>query len=244
MCGRYALTTPPDVLAKLFQITAGTALTGLVPRYNLAPSQPAPVIRCARDSAERHLDMLRWGLVPFWADDPQVGYRMINARCESVAEKPAYREAFASRRCLVPADGFFEWRTEGGRKQPYFIHHADGELLAFAGLWERWRRGEERLESFTIVTAPANGRVRELHDRMPAIIPPEKFGQWLDPEVQDAGTLRTLLGPAPDELLSMHAVSRRVNRPENDDATLLEEVVPETSDPTPQSGEQMGLFGE
>jgi putative SOS response-associated peptidase YedK len=200
MCGRYALTTPADVLAKLLEATAGALVVAGAERwparYNLAPTQLAPVVRRGPEEDERRLDVMRWGLVPSWADDPKIGSRMINARSETVATRPAFREAFVRRRCLVPADGFFEWQKVGDAKQPYFIHAADESPLVFAGLWERWRREEETVESFTILTTEANASMRSLHDRMPAILSPAAWPAWLDTGQSDASTLGSMLAPA------------------------------------------------
>ena len=240
MCGRYALTTPSDVLAKLLEITSGSALGGYALRYNLAPSEPAPVIRLSRDGTERSLDLLQWGLVPFWADDPKVGYKMINARSETAAEKPAYRRAFERRRCVVPADGFYEWQKLHRAKQPYLIRRIDGDPMIFAGLWDRWRgQADEPVDTFTILTTAANDQLRPLHDRMPVILEPEDVESWLDPAVSDAARLGPLLRPAADGVLTTHPVSVRVNKPENDDPSLLEPV----EAPVQQPDDQIGLFG-
>lgn len=239
MCGRYALTTPADVLAKLLEITSGGALAGYAARYNLAPTQPAPVVRLVRDGSHRSLDMLRWGLVPFWADDPSIGSRMINARAESVADKPAFRRPFERRRCIVPADGFFEWRKLADRKQPYFIHRCDGAPTLFAGLWDRWRDDDaaEPLDTFTIITTRANEQLATLHDRMPVVLEPEDAEPWLD--VEDPGRGRSLLRPAAPGVLAMHPVGTRVNKPEHDDPEILERI--EEPPPAPRE-RQLGLF--
>lgn len=194
----------------------------LRPRYNLAPSQDAAVVRS--ENGERRLSLLRWGLIPPWAPDANIGHRLINARIETAAVKPAFRAAFARRRCLVPADGFYEWRREGAVRQPWLITRRDGTPIAFAGLWERWqvpegaalrgalaeRRPGEVVETFTILTTQANVALRPLHHRMPVILSAEAFGPWLAGE-----TVR--LGPAPDDGLTMRRVDLRVNNPRNDD---------------------------
>jgi len=207
------------------------AALNLRPRYNLAPSQPAAVVRA--EDGERRLAMLRWGLIPAWADDPRIGHRLINARAESVAEKPAFRAAFRRRRCLVPADGFYEWTRQGKVRTPWLVTPRGGGLMAFAGLWERWRvPASARLsgslaerspgdvvETFTVLTTEANAPMRALHHRMPVILPPQAFDAWLS-----GGEVA--LGPAPDDLLAMHAVSLRVNNPRHDDPECVLPAAP------------------
>ncbi len=236
MCGRYALMSSTELLVELFRLAGGAA--HLEPRYNIAPTQTAPVIRVSRDG-ERRMEMFRWGLVPYWAKSLDVGARAINARSESAAEKPLYREAFRRRRCLVPADGFFEWRRTGRTKQPYLIRMRDETPFAMAGLWERWPGNaghEDMVESFTILTTEPNELVRPLHDRMPVIIAREDFGQWLDRSQCDPDAIRALCRPLPAQEMETHAVSRRVNAPANDDPACIERV--EVAD----EGEQMSLF--
>ncbi|MCA9285397.1 MAG: SOS response-associated peptidase [Phycisphaerales bacterium] len=223
MCGRYALSTPIDVVAAVLGAdldgASGAGLFG--PRYNIAPTQQAPVVRVV--DGRRVLGLLHWGLVPSWAKDRSIGNRMINARSESVAEKPAFRAALRRRRCLVPADGFYEWQRlgEGTRapKQPWFIHAAGDGLLAMAGLWERWKEpGGETLDSFTILTTEANALMRPLHDRMPVLLAPEAYERWLDPAQQESADATALLVPAPEKVLAAHKVSTHVNSPRNDDS--------------------------
>jgi putative SOS response-associated peptidase YedK len=219
MCGRFALTSPPDVLAALFRLDDVPALQ---PRYNVAPTQQIPAVR-QRDG-RREMVLLHWGLVPFWADDASIGSRMINARSESAANKPAFRAAFRKRRCLIPADGFYEWQKQGKTKQPYYIHRADDQPLAFAGLWERWEKGDEPIESCTILTTSPNKLLAELHNRMPVVLEPEDFERYLDPAVEDAVALESLLGPAAEGVLAAHPVSTHVNKPANDDPRCVEPV--------------------
>jgi putative SOS response-associated peptidase YedK len=230
MCGRYALMSDPELLVELFALAG---LPRLKPRYNIVPTQQAPVVRApgrgdSRDEGRRRLDFLHWGLIPSWAKDPTIGARMINARSETAGEKPAFRSALRRRRCLVPADAFYEWQKRAGGKQPYCIRMRDGRPFAFAGLWERWvPRGEndeeiEPIESFTILTTAPNALMKKLHDRMPVIIPREAFELWLDEKVQDPGKLRDLLGPISEDLIEAFAISRRINSPRNDDAACLE----------------------
>jgi len=228
MCGRFSLATPPEEIARFFNLVA---LPRLKPRYNIAPTQDCAVIRAPGDDA-RELVMMRWGLIPSWAKDMAIGNRMINARGESVGEKPAFRAAFRKRRCLVPADGFYEWKKDGKAKQPYWIGRPGRVLFAFAGLWERWQgEGAEPIESFTIITTDANDAISGLHDRMPAILDPAQYDAWLDPANEDAGALSDMLDPAPVKMLEFHPVGTRINSPKNDDPSLLE--------PPPQT-----LFGE
>ncbi len=212
MCGRYTLTHPGDLLEEL-GVDSPPQLT---PRYNVAPTQNAPVVRAAAQGGRR-LDLLRWGLVPFWAQDPKIGNRMINARSETAAEKPSFRHALKQRRCVVPADGFYEWKkVGGGAKQPYHIHLHDRRPFVFAGLWERWTKGPEPIESFTILTTSPNDKVAELHDRMPVILPREAWDLWLDPSVGDAARVAALMGPCDSGEITFVPVSKMVNRPGND----------------------------
>ena len=220
MCGRYTITTPLEGLRAVFLFEESP---NLAPRYNVAPSQDVPVIRLNAEG-RRELAMVRWGLIPFWAKDKAIGYKMINARAETVAQKPAFREALQRRRCLVVADGFYEWqKREEGPKQPHHITLKGGGPMAFAGLWERWadRETSETVQSCTIVVTEANELLRPIHDRMPVIIAPEDFDAWLDasggPEVAQA-----LLRPFPSGALEDHPVSTRVNKPQNDDPSLIE----------------------
>lgn len=218
MCGRYSLTTPVEALARLFGFAERP---NLVPRVNIAPGQEVAALR-ADDEGGRHFAWLRWGLVPSWAKDEKIGYRMINARAESVADKPAFRAAFCKRRCLILADGFYEWRAEAGGKQPYRITLADGRPFAFAGLWECWEgAGRNRpLETCSIVTTEANARLRVLHDRMPVILEGADCAAWLDPDATAAAT-RPLLRPLAPEETTFHAVSRRLNSATADDPALI-----------------------
>jgi len=232
MCGRYSLTTPVEALARLFGFAERP---NLLPRVNIAPGQEVAVLR-ADEAGTRHFAWLRWGLVPCWAKDEKIGYRMINARAESVAEKPAFRAAFRKRRCLVLADGFYEWRAEKGGKQPYRITLADGRPFAFAGLWESWENaGAERpLESCTIVTTVANARLRALHDRMPVILEGADGEAWLDPATP-AAAARTLLRPFAVEKTTYYPVSRRLNSPAVDDPSLLAPTAGEVPPPDASS---------
>lgn len=222
MCGRYAQFTSPGDIAEIFGATLDSADVG--PRYNAAPMQWLPVIR-QRPSGERVVQMLRWGLLPSWAKDETIANRLINARAETLAEKPSFRSALRKRRCIVPADGFYEWAKRPDGKQPYYIHAADGSILAFAGLRERWTRPDdgEIIDSFTIVTTAANDRVRALHDRMPVILAPEAVARWLDPATKP-DALTDLLGPCPDARLALHPVTRAVGNVHNEGPALIAAV--------------------
>jgi len=215
MCGRYTLTSSGEELALLFDISD---LPMVLPRYNLAPTQEAAVVRVPAPGEPRRLDLLKWGLIPYWAKEASIGNRMINARSESVAEKPAYRWSFRKKRCLIPADGFYEWKKEGKLKQPYLIHRQDGKPFAFAGLWSSWKSPDQErpIETFTILTTDANDLLRPLHDRMPVIVDPENFDLWLDPKIEDAAKLQPLLAPHAVDGFETFPVSRAVNSPAND----------------------------
>lgn len=228
MCGRYSLTTAPEAMRALFGFEN---LPNLPPRYNIAPTQQVAVVRAPGDGGKaglRELVMMRWGLIPHWAKDASIGARMINARAETLAEKPSFREALKTRRCLVPADGFYEWRTEDGRKQPFRIGMKGGALFAFAGLWERWTATAtgggltegERVESVTIVTTDANEKLRPIHPRMPVILPPEAFDGWLDP-ANDTAAARALLKPYPAEPMAFYRVRPAVNNARNDEPDCI-----------------------
>ena len=200
----------------------------LEPSFNVAPSQDVYVV--VKTGGLRRLDTFHWGLVPFWAKDPSTGNKMINARAESIAEKSAYKRSFKKRRCIIPADGFYEWKKVPGQKakQPYFIHRADGEPMAFAGLWEIWRpaddveRTSDPLRSCTIITGQPNEKIAEIHDRMPVMLPPSAWEAWLDPENDDLEALGKLLVPAPASLLELHPVSRAVNNVRDNGPELIE----------------------
>lgn len=220
MCGRYMLATPRERLVERFRTQHAVEL---VPRYNIAPSESVAAIRESVNQ-ERELVLLRWGLVPSTIKDTKNGYRMINARAETLSQRPAFRSAFAHRRCLIPADGFYEWRHTNGTKQPYFVRARDEDLLAFAGLWERWQRGEQVIESCTIITTDANESLASIHHRMPVILPEDTYDRWLDSSVQDPGTLQPLLLPYDTTKLVAYPVCKRVNHPKNDDAECIRQL--------------------
>ena len=218
MCGRYNLIEDARALVDFFTLDNSLEM---LPRYNIAPSQDIPVVR--QDREGRELSLLRWGLIPHWAKDHKIGYRMINARAETVAQKPSFRTAFRRRRCLIPATGFYEWKKVAGGKQPYNIRMKDGGLFAFAGLWERWKGGDGNLvESCTIIVTDANDLVRPVHERMPVILDPADYGTWLDPGLQEPARLRPLLVPHPSAGMDLYPVSSRVGSPANDDPQLVQ----------------------
>jgi putative SOS response-associated peptidase YedK len=215
MCGRYTLAQTGQ-LPMVFEISE----IRIPPRFNIAPTQEVPVVRLSREKG-RYLDSLKWGLVPHWSKDSSVGARMINARSETVEKKPSFRDAFRQRRCLVPADGFFEWKKAPGGKQPYFIGMSDRSLFAFAGLWEYFARAGEELETFTILTCEPNALLSQIHDRMPVILARQSYGRWLDPDT-DAKILHSLLAPYPAEEMTTYPVSKLVNSPRNDVPACIE----------------------
>lgn len=219
MCGRFSLFDSTEILGREFGIPVGIELPS---RYNVAPTQEIAAVRSRPDGGGRELVLLRWGLIPYWAKDPSIGARMINARAETVSVMPAFRDAFRSRRCIVPASGFYEWQKQGRVKQPYHIRLRERGVMALAGLWERWQgAGVEPIESCTVLTTESNELVAPLHDRMPVILSPENYDRWLDPFVNDPAALRPLLAPFPPNLLVADPVSRRLNDPAADDASLL-----------------------
>ena len=202
MCGRYALHSNPEVVALLFGLSEVPAYA---PRYNIAPSSQVLIVR------QNEAAMVRWGLVPRWAKDPTIGVKMKNARAESVAEKPSFREAFRKRRCLIPANGFYEWKPEGGRKQPYYIYPSGGALFAFAGLWEQWND----LQTCTVITTEANDKMATVADRMPVIVSPAEYSAWLE-----GGEVP--LCACPDLAIDVRRVSRAVNNARMDSPDLIE----------------------
>lgn len=225
MCGRYTLSSKGDEVALLFDLQE---IPQLPLRYNIAPTQETAVVRVERPGEPRRLDLLRWGLIPYWAKEASIGNRMINARAESVAEKPAYRWSFRKKRCLIPTDGFYEWKKEGKAKQPYLIRRKDAKPFAFAGLWDRWQDPERGpIDTFTILTTDANELIRPLHDRMPVILDPRDFDLWLDPAFENRESLQPLLAPFDPGQMETFPVSRAVNSPANDVADCIEPLTME-----------------
>ena len=225
MCGRYSLKTPVERLSEQFQFPE---FLPLKPRYNVAPSQDVAVVRLLPGDTDRKLATLRWGLIPAWAKDPTKGVQPINAMSETAAEKPMFRDAFKRRRCLIPADGFYEWKHEGGRKQPVYICMKDHQPFAFAGLWERWAGEEDDfIESCTLLTTEPNELLAQVHNRMPVILDRKDYDLWLDPAVQKVESLKPLLRPYQVDQMTYYPVNLRVNNLRNDDALCVE--------PLPQS---------
>ena len=233
MCGRYTSRTPAADLAAYFGVDEVVA-PDLGARFNVAPTDETYAV--AESSDGRRLGTFRWGLVPFWAKDVKVGAKMINARAEGLVDKPAFRRPFERRRCIIPADGFYEWeRVSAKRKQPWYITRADGKPMAFAGLWESWRpvkgSDEGKIRSCVIITGEPNEAVARLHDRMPVMLPPEVWDVWLDPANDDVVSLQGLLVPAPSELLELVPVSTAVNTVTNDGPELIEPIDPDAPSP-------------
>ena len=227
MCGRYTLSTPGAAVAELLELGQAPQLA---PRYNIAPTQESAVVRLA--GGHRSLDHLRWGLVPYWASEPGIGNRMINARSETVTDKPAFRDSFRRRRCLVPADGFFEWRRTPAGKQPYLFRLTDGGPFAFAGLWDRWVPHDgPPIESFTVLTTRANALVEAIHDRMPVILPPQHHHLWLDPRKSERTRLSALLQPLPADAMTVFPVSTAVNRSAHDEPECVAPLADWQNDP-------------
>jgi putative SOS response-associated peptidase YedK len=218
VCGRYALYTDPETLMTLFELS--DVPKDLVPRYNIAPSQEVSAVRRGADGG-REWVRLKWGLVPSWAKAATGGYKMINARSETAAQRPAFRGPLARRRCLLPADGFYEWRRPagGGRATPYFIHRRDGRPMALAGIWDRWQGDGGTVESCAILTTAANAVVAAVHDRMPVLVARSNHARWLDPAATEVPA--ALLAPAPPDALALHAVGPGVNSPRNDVPELV-----------------------
>lgn len=236
VCGRYFLTATVTAIAAEFD--AGDHLSADAtppPRFNIAPGQLLPIVR--RRETGRELASAWWGLLPKWAQDESIASRLINARSETVHEKPSFRDALRHRRCLIPSSGFYEWKREAGGKQPFACLREGGALHAMAGLWEAWRNPEtgQTRETCTILTCPANTRLRVVHDRMPVILHPVDWDLWLDPRIERVEPLRALFRSDPARLWTIRPVSRRVNNPRNDDSALLE--------PEPAESEGHGLFG-
>ena len=242
MCGRYTQTASGEAIAKAFGLKSAPDVQ---PRYNIAPTQAISAIvqssyhqsestdQRPEQHPEQHLEeptgrehrFFQWGLVPSWSKDPKIGSRMINARSETVAEKPSFRAALKRRRCLVLADGFYEWQRTNGKKQPYYIQVEDQDIFGFAGLWETWQNGEgSHLETCTILTTEPNGLMETIHNRMPVIIHPEDFDLWLDPSLQDGRHVQHLLRPYEDEAMDAYAVSTAVNNPRNEQPECIEPI--------------------
>ena len=219
MCGRFTSTKPVEVYAELFKARAGDLF--VEPRFNIAPT--FDVLACRAMPAGRELTLLHWGLIPAWAEDKKIGYRTINARAETAAVKPAYRSAFRRQRCLIAADGFYEWRPGKPKKQPYYIRMKEGKPFAFAGLWERWEpEGAEAVDSCTIIVTTANDLISQIHDRMPVILAPQDYELWLDPEVHEPDKATPLLKPYPEKEMEVYPVGFGVNSPKHEGEGLIQ----------------------
>jgi len=213
MCGRFALKAPPRTIQEHFHLPETIELS---PRFNIAPSQTIAVVRCLQGEKTRQLVMLRWGLIPPWAKDMKIGYKMINARSETLAQKPSFRAAFKKRRCLIVADGFYEWKHAGRIKEPFYVQLENGAVFGFAGLWESWKSPDGNIvESCTVITTSANELIRKIHDRMPVILLPADYETWLQDSTPEQ-RLQQLLAPYPAEVMEMYRVSSEVNSPKND----------------------------
>lgn len=238
MCGRFSLTSPVEAMSRLFGFSE---LPNLAPRYNIAPSQDIAVVRSSPEGGGRELAMLRWGLIPSWAKERDFGARTINARAETVAEKPSFRAAYKKRRCLVPADGYYEWKKASDGKQPYRFCRQDDGLFAFAGLWEHWRDpadGEE-LQTCTIIVCEAGAFTQPVHHRMPVIVQPDLFPLWLGEEATGSEDAAAVLRAANDDGMKAYAVSRRVNSARNDDTGCVEALTePEVNNGDEECGEE------
>jgi putative SOS response-associated peptidase YedK len=219
MCGRYALDGNPVAIGKRFGLQV--SLRQITPHFNVAPGMMMPIIKLEKEPVAV---LAKWGLIPFWATDPRIGYRMINARAETLAEKPAFRKPFISRRCLVPASGFYEWRVFDKEKVPYFIRLKDAELFTFAGLYDIWKDVEgKQLLTFTIITTAPNKLMEPIHNRMPAILTPQSEKDWLNPD-SAPGKLGEMLKPYPEKDMTAHPISTHVNNPDNDTREIINEI--------------------
>jgi putative SOS response-associated peptidase YedK len=220
MCGRFTLRTPKERIKREFQLQEEPFVEA---RYNIAPTQNVLAVRQSTDG--REAVELKWGLIPSWAKDASMGARLINARSETVTEKPSFREAFKRRRVIIPADGIYEWRRAGGSKQPYFFHMRDDRVFGFAGLWDKWRDEEgEVIESCTILTTEANEVFRAVHDRMPVILHPDAYNEWLSDDPRGVSALKELLHSYPSSEMVTYPVSSRVNSPQNQGEDLIKQL--------------------
>jgi putative SOS response-associated peptidase YedK len=226
VCNRYRLTHSKQYLAERFE--AADEIDDH-PRYNIAPTQQVLIVRKEHGEKTRHFTTMRWGLIPSWAKDISIGNRTLNARSETVTKTPAFRDSILKKRCLIPADGFYEWQKMGSVKQPFCFEVGEGEVFALAGLWDEWTSPDgEIIESCTILTTGPNSLVAELHDRMPVIVPPEKYGLWLDPDVMDFAAIRDILKPYDANLMRRYPVTRKLNNSKNDDADSAAQITLDT----------------
>lgn len=226
MCGRFSSYISVDEASKLFEIEQQDFRVS--PSYNVAPTDP--VLACRHPHhGSKELAILRWGLIPSWSKDPNSGYRMINARAETIAEKPAFRSAFRKRRCIIPVNGFYEWKKSEQGKQPFYFHMENQQVFCLAGLWEHWHGGSgHSIESFTIIVTQANSFISRYHDRMPVILDRASWNQWLDPDNENTDSLKSLLIPCESGSMAVYPVSRQVNNPRNDGSELIQPIDLET----------------
>ena len=240
MCGRFTLIEPIPWLAEILGLENPESIGSVPPRYNVSPGTDVLIVR-SRERETREIGITRWGLVPFWAKDSDFGAKTINARSETASQKPAFRAAFRYKRCLIPADGFYEWAGSGRKKQPFFIHLENRKPFAFAGLWESWTGADGSvLETCTILTTEANEKLSKLHHRMPVILPQDSYADWLNPAENRAKAVQGHLRPYPSDAFACYPVSERVNSPRNDDAACLERRAEEKEPPRLQGS----LFGD
>ncbi len=242
MCGRITLTAEPQIIAAEFGIATVPALS---PRYNISPSQPVATILARESGAQRILKMMRWGLIPSWAKDASIGNKLINARSETVSQKPAFRQAFRHRRCLIAADGFYEWARSGKQRQPFYFQRAERQPFGLAGLWETWQSPTgDQIESCTILTTSANALMAPIHQRMPVILAPEAYEEWLRAPAERAQDLAGTLAPCPEDWLDVYPVDPMVNRPDCDTPACIEAVKVPADEPLDgdDDGEQLDLF--
>jgi putative SOS response-associated peptidase YedK len=224
MCGRFVSLLSPELLKIIRELFGLPEHNALEPRFNIAPTQTVWTIR--NDSGHNRLDLMKWGLIPFWAKDQKIGNSLINARSETVAEKPAFRHAIKTHRCIIPVSGFYEWDRKGEQKQPYYIHMADNSPMYFAGIWDQWKLPSEDsfLESFSILTTAANDLVADIHDRMPVILRTEDCSFWLDSSIHDPAQLKNLYNPFPSQCLNAYKVSNKVNSPRFTDSSCITRI--------------------
>jgi putative SOS response-associated peptidase YedK len=232
MCGRFTLTVTPQALAEAFGLDTPAPEAYLRPRYNISPTQPVLIVRAAAGRGPgRELALVQWGLIPGWAKDPRLGANLINAKSETVAEKPAFRGPVKYRRCLVPGSGFYEWQRRGQARQPYYYRLREAEVFGLAGLWEHWEGADGSVvESCTVLTTDANELARPVHDRMPVILPPEAYALWLDPTVRDPRRVTPLLRPYPAERMEAIPVSSAVNSAREDRPEFIQRCDPAQSE--------------
>ncbi|NTW60376.1 MAG: SOS response-associated peptidase [Nitrospirae bacterium] len=221
MCGRFELHSAFEIIAQIFGLAGG--VSAVPASYNITPGQDIAII--TKVGGNNRLSLCHWGFVPSWCKELSEGYKMINARSETVAEKPSFRQAFSRHRCLVVADGFYEWKNEGGKKKPVYVHLKSGMPFGMVGLYNLWTSPEgEQVCTCTIITTDANESLKPIHDRMPVIAPPDKYDLWLDPGVQEKEKLLQMLKPYPDKELELYEVSTRVNSPKNDSAENIQKI--------------------